>query len=546
VLGFERIREDPNQLKRSPTSLLHRKELLVLGFLIVITVAVRVPGVFNRAIWYDEAITLLETAGNAIPNWSELPTPARTQKEFFVGSPSLRHVARGLRDTDVHPPVYYGLLSIWRRIGGASLEAARLFSLFWSTATVVLFYLLLRASGFQRPLAPSLVYALSSGAVHYAHEARNYSLALFFVIVAAFLAYLSTVRIQEDRRQFWILSIAMAVFCGLAFQTHYLAIFPVFYLLLWYVFWIPNRRRLLALPALLLIIGAILTGMGTLAAQLGARPKQFQKELDLGQELVKIVDFNFEMLWNAVISNTGVFTGVVGSLLVLIVVAFLYTRTAWDAIDKRLFTMMTGLAIVPSAGVLALDLVFSKNLGKSSYVLFGGPALVFLLTLAIGARSDRQTEDSHRSAARLARIAVCVIPFFIGLQLTGINFDLERTPGFAGSSLRSLTKKIESSSSAPVVVVGAGHGRGDPATVIYELDPDTSVCVLSRDSDVPMLSSGLASFDEIWIVFAKGRMTAAVEWSLVEALTANEGYRVVFRNKRVAHLKRRPRSVDLG
>jgi hypothetical protein len=523
-----------------------RKELMLLAVLVLITVAVRLPGVFSRAIWYDEAITLLETAGNAIPDWSELPTPARTQKEFFVGSPSLGEVARGLRETDVHPPVYYGLLSIWRRIGGASLETARLFSLFWSTATVILFYLLVRASGFQQPLAPSLVYSLSSGAVHYAHEARNYSLALFFVIVAAYLAYLSTVRMQEDRRQFWFLSIAMAVFCGLAFQTHYLAIFPVLYLLLWYVSWIPKRRRLLALPAIFLTIGAILIGMGTLSAQLGARPKQFQKELGFGQELEKIVDFNFEMIWNAVISNTGVFTGIVGSLSVLIVVAFFYTRTAWDAIDKRLFTMMTGLAIVPSAGVLALDLIFSKNLGKSSYVFFAGPALVFLLTLAIGARSDRQGEESHRSAARLARIAVCVIPFFIGLQLTGINFDLERTPGFAGSTLRSLAKKIEASSPSPAVVIGAGHGRGDPATVIYELAPDTSVCVIDRDSDVAMLSAELASFDDIWIVFAKGRMTAAVEASTVEVLTADGGYRVVSRAKRVAHLKKRPQSVDHG
>ena len=86
------------------TTVVQRKDLLALGFLVLITVIVRVPGVFNRAIWYDEAITLLETAGNAIPAWSELPTPARTQKELLEGSPSLGEVATGLRETDVHPP----------------------------------------------------------------------------------------------------------------------------------------------------------------------------------------------------------------------------------------------------------------------------------------------------------------------------------------------------------------------------------------------------------------------------------------------------------
>ena len=95
-------------------------------------------------------------------------------------------------------------------------------------------------------------------------------------------------------------------------------------------------------------------------------------------------------------------------------------------------------------------------------------------------------------------------------------------------------------------MIGAGHGRGDPATVIYELGPETLVCVVDRDTDVARVGAGLSSADEIWIVFAKGRMTAAVEASLVEVLTVNEGYRVVFRAKRVAQLKKRPRATDLG
>lgn len=533
-------------LKISSASLVQRQDLVVLGVLVLITLAVRLPGVFNRAIWYDEAITLLETAGNAIPVWSDQPTPARTQKQHLVGSPSLREVAVGLRTTDVHPPVYYGLLSMWRRLAGGSLETARLFSVVWSAFTVILFYLLLRASGVQRPLAPSLVYALTSGAVHYAHEARNYSLALFFLLAAAFFAYVSTTRVEDNRRQFWLFSLAMAVFCSLAFQTHYLAIFPVLYLLIWYVCWIPRGRRLLSIPAIILTIGISSIGMSTLAAQLGARPKQFQKELGFLQELWKIVDFNFEMLWNSAVSSTGVFIAVAGTVAVLMTIGIWYTKSAWDEIDTRLFTMMTGLAIVPSLGVLALDLIFSKNLGKSSYVFFAGPALVYLLTLSAANRSYRQAGDPRRSTVGLAQAAFCIVPFFLGLQLAGVNFDLEKTPGFAGSSLRSLTAEIEASSPSPVVVIGAGHGRGDPATVIYELAPDISVCVIDRESDIVKLSAELAGFDDIWIVFAKGRLTAAAESSLVEALTASREYRVVLRNKRVARLKKKVQAAIAG
>jgi hypothetical protein len=196
--------------------------------------------------------------------------------------------------------------------------------------------------------------------------------------------------------------------------------------------------------------------------------------------------------------------------------------------------------------VLGLDLVFSKSLGKSSYVFFAGPAIVYLLTMAFEAVADREPEHSHTPAVRWRHAVATVIPFFVGLQLTGINFDLERTPGFAGSTLRSLAQRIEASASPPVVVIGAGHGRGDPATVIYELQPETTVCVLYRNSDVAKLSSELENFDDIWIVFAKGRATSAIESSLVETVRSKAGYRVASRSARVAHLSRRSRTPKRG
>jgi hypothetical protein len=533
-------------LKNSINTLVQRKDLLILVVLILVTVAVRLPGVFNRAIWYDEAITLLETAGHATPTWSEQPTPAATQKELLVGAPTFAEIARGLRETDVHPPLYYGILSKWRRLFGGSIEAARLFSVLCSAATVILLYLLLRSSGFAHPFAPSLVYSLSSGAVHYAHETRNYSLTLFFLLSASYLAYLSTISENDNWRKFWMLSISMAVCCGFAFQTNYLSIFPVFCLLLWYIFWIPGKRRLQTIPAVFVTIGISLIGISTLAVQLGARPNQFQKELGIGGELLKIANFNFELLWNPVVSSGGLRAAVIGTVIVLMAVSFLHVKRQWQTIDKKLFTMMVGLAITPSLGVLALDLLFSKNLGKSSYVLFAGPFIVLLLTMAVGNRQQGAPDTSGRSMPRLAYVATIALAFFVGLQLTGVNFDLERTPGFPGSTLRSLAARIEASSSLPVVVIGAGHGRGDPATVVYELDPETSVCVLDRDSDVSKLNAELASFDEVWIVFAKGRMTSGVEALLFEALTSNAGYRVVSRSKRFAHLKKVPQASDRG
>jgi hypothetical protein len=523
-------------LKNSITTVLQRKDLLALAILVLITVVVRVPGVSNRAIWYDEAITLLETAGHAIPSWSSLPTPAATQKELLVGSPTFGEVAAGLRETDVHPPVYYGLLSIWRRWAGDSIDTARLFSVFWSTATVILLFMLLRVSAFSRPFWPSLVYALSSGAVHYAHEARNYSLAMFFIVSAACFTYFLTYFEFERRLYFWLLSTAFAVCSALAFQTNYLAIFPIVFLFMWYLLSAQKQQRLYAIVPIVVSVLISMIGYGTLVDQLGARPNQFQKALGFGQEMMKIVEANFAMLWSPAVSSSAIRWSVIVTVLVLLLLSAAYLKITWRTIDKKLLALMAGLAVAPSLGVLALDLLFSKSLGKSSYVLFGGPAIVVLLTLVIGGRSEAKAGDTRWSAASLSRVGAYVIPLFVGLQLTGINFDLERTPGFAGSTLRSLAARIEASPRPPVVVVGAGHGRGDPATVIYELAPETTVCVIDADSDLLRLRSELAAFDEIWIVFAKGRMTAAVEQSLFEILTTDGEYRAVSRAKRVAHL----------
>jgi uncharacterized membrane protein len=438
----------------------------------------------------------------------------------------------------VHPPVYYALLSKWRLLTGGSIEAARLLSVLISTASVVLLYMLLLSAGFTRPFVPSLIYALSSGAVHYGHEARNYSLAMLLIMAATFCAFAATT-IQDSRAQkFWILSLSMAVFSGLAINTNYLSIFPILFLLIWYVFWLPGNRRFYSILAIIVSLAISSATMWILPAQLGARPKQFQKALEFSDEVRKIVDFNIDMLWNPVHFSSGVVVAFFFTIFAVGILSLWYVFTNREEIDKRITSLMIGLAVAPSAGVLALDLIFNKDLGKSSYVLFAGPAIVFLLTLAAGARTGTDDVAGGRASGP-SQVFLCVVPFFVGLQLTGINFDLERTPGFAGSTIRSMASMIEASSPQPLVVIGAGHGRGDPASLIYELSPETTVCIVSFDSHLVTMARQIATHENVWFVFAKGRKTAAVEDRLYEELVGGGGYRIVSRSKRLVHLQKR-------
>ena len=82
----------------------------------------------HASIWYDEAITLLTSSGHAHVDWSL----GRTQ---FTPTLDLRGILVDLYRQDVHPPLYFWSLAIWRVVFGASIEVARGFSALFVVAT---------------------------------------------------------------------------------------------------------------------------------------------------------------------------------------------------------------------------------------------------------------------------------------------------------------------------------------------------------------------------------------------------------------------------
>jgi hypothetical protein len=64
------------------------------------------------------------------------------------------------------------------------------------------------------------------------------------------------------------------------------------------------------------------------------------------------------------------------------------------------------------------------------------------------------------------------------------------------------------------------------------------VCIIDRDTDLGKLSSDVASHDDVWMMFATGAMTRAIERELLELLTEDDGYRVVTQTKRFAYLNK--------
>jgi len=503
-------------------------KIWLLGILLFISVGVRLPGLFSRAIWYDEAITLLETAGNALPSWPKKPVPARTAKKLFVGDPTLSKIAQDLRQTDIHPPVYYWLLSLWRRYLGFSLETARAFSLVCSIGTVLALYLLLQAGKIERPFVHSLVFAISSGAIFAGHEARSYALASLMIVIVSLFSYLASKSTHRNQTCVLIYSISMALCCGIAFQIHYLTLFPVCVILLWFLINLWSVSRLLAIMSPLIAVSIWLVGFPSFLAQLGKRSHQEVGFIGIFPEMVKILKMNSSVIWTPIFKSTELKFFFIEMLIILITTSTVYVLRHWSETNRKFLLLFIGLALAPSIGLILLDLLFNKNLCYYRYLIFAGPALAVIITYGI-----------TRPIFSKQPILRFLLPILLGLQIAGINWGFERSPHQPGSDLRSFANSIKLSSlPSHIVVIGEGFGCGHPGSVIYELDPETMIVVLSKDSNLEELQFSIQNYDDIWIVFSTDRQTATIENELLNRLQKSGYYEKILRRQFAIHLRK--------
>jgi hypothetical protein len=516
-----------------PRVLTKRHEVVYVLVLLLTALGVYLPGLTRHAIWYDEAITLLQTAGHASPPWPQTPTPARVAKQQFAGAPPLSAIAATLRHRDVHPPLYYWSLSLWRQWAGFSLEAARAFSLLWVLTTLVTLYLLLRAGGIEYPLVPVAVYAMSTGAVYIAQEARPYALALFLTMNGALFAYLASA--CYERRAAAMYALVMAVCCGAAFHTNYLTLFPVGVILLWFLVQLWSLSPGVAVMAPLVAVGLGGVGVPTLLQQLGTRPDQYAGFVGFTEEIQTIRKMTLYLLWKPTFLGERlgwwIYKGPTVLLGSLIGITFLHLFFHWRESNRKLWLLLLGLAVAPSLGVVFLDCFFNKHLHQPSYLVFAGPALAAVVTYG---------GTKLISARRWW--AIVPLAILLGVQLASINWDSPKgLMGHSGLDMRSSAGIIRASSSpSHIVVIGAGdeNESGHPGAAVYELEPQTMIVILRPTSDLDGLLADVQNYEDVWLIQAVDHATAEVEDGFADRLRESGRYREVFRKWPVIHFCR--------
>ncbi len=170
--------------------------------LIALVLAVRIPSLGSRPLWYDEAISVLFS---------------RTGPEAMLQG------TLGLVDgtaANVHPLLYFTLLWAWMLLFGQKVIVVRFLSVLIHLALlIVLWYLVQEMFGLKQAVLAGLFFSFAPFQVHYGQEARMYGLLSLWLIFATLYVWRG---IQGDRHYPWV---AFGIFAALAMYTHVLAVF---------------------------------------------------------------------------------------------------------------------------------------------------------------------------------------------------------------------------------------------------------------------------------------------------------------------------------
>lgn len=185
------------------------------GIVLLLALALRLYHLDYQSFWGDEAFAL------------------RIAREPFD------NLLQALAGSEPHPPLYYGLLHVWRDLVGESDFALRLLSTLFSVIAVAAVYGLGRhIAGTGAGFGAALLTAANPFQVWYAQETRMYAM---LVALTAWSVLLFYTAFSRGSRRRWV---AYTVITALAIFTHYHALFVVlFENVIAGIWWLRTRRN---------------------------------------------------------------------------------------------------------------------------------------------------------------------------------------------------------------------------------------------------------------------------------------------------------------
>jgi 4-amino-4-deoxy-L-arabinose transferase-like glycosyltransferase len=433
-------------------------------------VVVLVALAYLRGGEYDEYYSVFLIAGDPRPAWPLAPFLAGAAHSVYHGDASFGAIASALRHGDVHPPLYFWLLALWRDAVGIGLVRLRLLSVLCSLVTLVLVARIARRIGVAPALAVAIT-VLSYGFAYTGVVARNFAvtdaLSLGGVVLLLVVAEAGGA----------VLGLLGGLLLGAACFANYLASFTTLAALGWMVAYQRRQPMRWAPP----IIGAALfipAGAWFFLAQAGSRPVQFRQfrltraMLDLARDQI-----------GAVLGALPRYAAPPESIAIEAVLAMFAVWFAVVAIRVGLprlapphRSLLVILILAPPIGLLILGALFDNTPIEMRYLWLGLPYVALLLAAAL---LDRPVTRTVLLAVQVAAI--------IGLALA---------PQTMQPAMRTARDAAHLAARDSIVLVPFGNdGVGIPGPFIAAAPPTMRLMVVRRAT--PDLLVTLAGYRQV-------------------------------------------------
>ena len=434
----------------------------------------------GTSIWYDEAITLLTTSGHAQTDFS-------LGMEQFRPESDLRKITFDLLHQDVHPPLYFWVLAIWRVMLGPSLEAARSLSVVLLLGTCLLLYGLARQSKMKWPWIPVAIYAFGCAGVLYAWDARPYAMASFLILLTQALA---------RKRSRWT-----GICAAASIATHYFAALCVVPILIVTAVKAWNQNRAWVRQTALTFACGVAPLLFLLRTHFHARPDQYTGLGPMPQELFALLRGSIaDALPSSWLPGWSFVLIMIGAL------ALAGIRWSWKSGDHLVPLGYLGFL----CGLFLLSAATNKSLEKMPVEYYAGIAAPWLAML-VGYGVNAYPRWSPALGLVVA----------VGM-ITGSSL-------VKSTDYRQLASRIRTECRDCVVVVGNGYAGAVPACILYESGGMN--VITANPNDTPQAIAGRAG-EQQPVVFIKTDEppTARVEDDFVKAYPAvwRGGYFEVF------------------
>jgi mannosyltransferase len=399
---------------------------------------------------------------------------------------------------DIHPPLYYWLLSGWVRLFGTSEAAVRSFSALLGVVLVALTYALGRLlAGEWAGLAAAFLAAINPFQVYYSQEARMYML----LAALGALAFYAALRWVAEPTYRWGIVYVLAATAGL--YAHYA--FP----LLWVAInlavlldiglrwgFSPIRHRLwgwLALQAGAILL--FLPWLPTALRQLATWPRVDQP-LDLVAALTTIGQL-------LLVGPAAPPLKEQVALLLLLLVAFFPSRGG-----KRLPTALAGAApilwlVVPVILILGLGLFKEAYL---KFLLIVSPALCLLAGRLLTAPLRGERLFRHLDIVFVTFLAL----FFVYASASGLG-STYNDPAYARDDYRAIAAYLEAVGRSGDVIVLNAPGQQEVFGYYYHGPLPVHSLPASRPLDPAATEAALGELAQ------PGRQVFAVLWATGES-----------------------------